>query len=53
LVDELICPLRPTPFLAVGLWYDHFPPITDEDVRKGIAEAAESAKSHRNSEAST
>ena len=52
LVDELICPLRPTPFLAVGLWYDHFPPVTDEEVRQGIAEATELAKSHRESNAS-
>lgn len=46
LVDELICPLRPTPFLAVGLWYDHFPPVTDEEVRSLIAETAADAKSH-------
>ena len=23
LVDKIICPLKPTPFHAVGLWYDH------------------------------
>ncbi|MEO6002640.1 MAG: phosphoribosyltransferase family protein [Opitutus sp.] len=44
LVDELICPLRPDPFHAVGLWYDHFPPVTDEEVRDGIAETVEVAK---------
>ena len=32
-VDELVCPIRPDPFHAVGLWYDHFPPITDDEVR--------------------
>ncbi len=32
-VDELICPIQPDPFHAVGLWYDHFPPITDDEVR--------------------
>jgi putative phosphoribosyl transferase len=32
-VDELICPLQPDPFHAVGLWYDHFPSLTDDEVR--------------------
>jgi putative phosphoribosyl transferase len=32
--DEVICPLRPTPFRAVGLWYDHFAPTSDEEVRE-------------------
>jgi len=41
LVDELICPLRPQPFLAVGLAYDHFPPVTDDEVRSGIAAVAD------------
>lgn len=30
--DELVCPLRPSPFHAVGLWYSHFPPPTDDEV---------------------
>lgn len=32
-VHDLVCPVRPEPFRAVGLWYDHFSPITDDDVR--------------------
>lgn len=32
-VHELVCPLRPDPLQAVGLWYDHFAPTTDDDVR--------------------
>jgi putative phosphoribosyl transferase len=36
LVDELICPVRPSPFHAVGVWYDHFPPVTDDEVRKAL-----------------
>lgn len=32
LVDQLICPLRPVDFYAVGLWYDNFLQTTDEDV---------------------
>lgn len=39
-VDELICPAQPSPFHAVGLWYDHFPAITDEQVRETLAHAA-------------
>lgn len=36
-VDEFVCPLQPTPFHAVGLWYDHFPPVTDQEVRNLLA----------------
>jgi putative phosphoribosyl transferase len=32
LVDELICPLRPRSFHAVGEWYDDFHATTDRDV---------------------
>jgi putative phosphoribosyl transferase len=45
LVDELICPVQPSPFHAVGLWYDHFPAVSDEEVRASIAEAAAPATS--------
>ena len=41
LVDQLICPLRPEPFHAVGLSYDHFPALTDENVRSDMAAAEE------------
>jgi putative phosphoribosyl transferase len=37
LVDELICPVRPSPFHAVGLWYDHFPAVSDDLVRESLA----------------
>ena len=39
LVDEFICPIRPYPFHAVGLWYDHFPSISDEEVKNSLAGA--------------
>lgn len=42
-VDELVCPLQPSPFHAVGLWYDHFPPLTDEEVCDALAQAAQLA----------
>lgn len=31
-VDEIICPLKPINFYAVGLWYDNFSQTTDEEV---------------------
>ncbi len=34
LVDELICPLQPESFQAVGIWYDDFFPTTDDEVRE-------------------
>ncbi len=33
-VDEIVCPLRPEPFTAVGLWYRDFSPVSDEQVRE-------------------
>lgn len=32
LVDEVICPLRPLDFYAVGVWYHDFSQTTDEEV---------------------
>lgn len=31
-VHEVVCPLRPEPLQSIGLWYDHFPPVDDEEV---------------------
>jgi len=42
-VDELICPLRPDLFQAVGYWYDRFPAVTDDEVRECLAHAAPSS----------
>lgn len=39
-VDRLICPLRPDPFYAVGVWYRDFAPTTDEEVIERLAMAA-------------
>jgi predicted phosphoribosyltransferase len=30
--DEVICPLRPMSFMAVGSWYDDFPQVSDAEV---------------------
>jgi predicted phosphoribosyltransferase len=35
--DEVVCPLQPVPFHAVGVWYDHFPQLTDDQVRETLA----------------
>lgn len=32
LVDEIICPVKPVDFYAVGAWYDDFSQTTDEEV---------------------
>lgn len=32
LVDEIVCPLKPHDFYAVGAWYDDFPQTSDEEV---------------------
>lgn len=38
-VDELVCLLSPDIFLGVGVWYQHFPQISDEQVRALLARA--------------
>jgi putative phosphoribosyl transferase len=35
--DEVICDRMPTPFYAVGLWYDDFTQTTDAEVRELLA----------------
>ncbi len=32
--DEVVCPLMPEPFNAVGLWYDEFLPTSDDEVKR-------------------
>ena len=38
-VDELVCPLRPPMFRAVGQWYRHFEQTTDQEVIDLLAKA--------------
>jgi putative phosphoribosyl transferase len=40
-VDEIVCGVTPTPFHAVGLWYDDFTQTSDEEVRDLLARAKE------------
>jgi predicted phosphoribosyltransferase len=42
LADDVVVPFRPTPFFAVGLWYEDFTPTTDDDVRSLLAESGAS-----------
>ena len=49
-VDQIICLKTPTSFQAVGLWYEHFPQLTDEEVRTLLSKAEESWASHNSSE---
>jgi predicted phosphoribosyltransferase len=44
-VDEVVCPCRPEPFTAVGLWYRDFSPISDEEVRQLLSAQASSGTS--------
>ncbi len=32
-VDELVCLVEPNPFYAVGVWYDNFSQVDDQEVR--------------------
>lgn len=43
LVDEIICPLKPVNFYAVGLWYDDFPQTSDEEVIELLKKPNESS----------
>jgi predicted phosphoribosyltransferase len=45
LADEVICARTPEPFVAVGLWYQQFDQISDEEVRRLLATASAVAQS--------
>ncbi|MDQ6698526.1 MAG: hypothetical protein M3Z46_13825 [Actinomycetota bacterium] len=38
LADDVVCLHRPTPFLAVGLWYEEFGQTSDDEVVRLLAE---------------
>ncbi|HEU4997284.1 MAG TPA: phosphoribosyltransferase [Gemmatimonadaceae bacterium] len=51
-VDELAYVLAPADLYAIGVWYDHFPQLTDDDVRTILARSAgESAAAPRDARA--
>jgi putative phosphoribosyl transferase len=43
----VICAATPHPFGAVGIWYEDFAQVTDEEVRKLLEEAAQESASER------
>lgn len=43
--DEVVCPHTPEPFRAVGLWYEHFPQATDEEVQELLEKAGAGGRS--------
>jgi putative phosphoribosyl transferase len=47
LVDEVVCLITPPFFQAVGLWYEHFPQISDEEVLALLQAARPSGASAR------
>jgi putative phosphoribosyl transferase len=40
-VDDIVCAATPSPFLAVGLWYEDFSQTSDEEVRELLARASQ------------
>ena len=45
--DQVICAATPHPFGAVGLWYEDFSQVTDDQVRKLLETAAQMAAETR------
>ena len=39
-VEQMICLATPEPFYAVGVWYERFPQISDEEVEELLERAA-------------
>ena len=39
IADDVVCPNRPEPFTAVGIWYDDFNPTSDDEVQRVLARA--------------
>ena len=39
-VDDVVCALTPDPFYAVGLWYGDFSQVSEDEVRRLLAQAA-------------
>jgi putative phosphoribosyl transferase len=39
--DDVVCAVAPEPFVAIGAWYESFPPTADEEIRELLARAEE------------
>jgi predicted phosphoribosyltransferase len=42
--DEVVCAHTPEPFLAIGVWYDQFPQMSDEEIRDLLRRASDDAR---------
>ena len=40
IADEVVCTTTPDPFTAVGLWYEDFAPVSDDEVQAVLASRA-------------
>jgi len=49
-VDEVVCPYRPEPFFAVGVYYERFEPTGDDEVQR-ILQDAFAARGQRRAQA--
>lgn len=38
--DEVVCLIEPDPFMAIGVWYEQFPQLSDDEVRELVRAAA-------------
>jgi putative phosphoribosyl transferase len=45
-VDEIVCAITPSPFIAVGAWYKNFSQTTDDEVRALLDHAAHPVSTH-------
>ncbi|MDA8125098.1 MAG: phosphoribosyltransferase [Deltaproteobacteria bacterium] len=50
-VDEIVCAITPTPFHAVGIWYEDFSQTTDEEVQQLLKAARQVKKGGRKGDA--
>lgn len=41
--DQVVCAYTPEPFVAIGAWYEHFPQVSDGEIRDLLAQAGEDA----------
>lgn len=48
--DEIICAYTPSPFMAVGIWYEDFSQTTDKEVQRLLKQAEQQATVHRHPE---
>jgi predicted phosphoribosyltransferase len=49
-VDAVVCAATPHPFGAVGMWYENFAQVTDEQVRKCLKLAQDALAAHSTGE---